>query len=41
MARIARGTSGTCVDYVRNIHQKLNTLGIVDIDVEDLLALIE
>ena len=41
MARIARGTSGTCVDYVRNIHQKLNTLGIVDIDVEDFLALIE
>lgn len=41
MARIARGTNGTCLDYVRNIHQKLNSLGIVDIDVEDFLALIE
>ena len=40
MARTAKGTKGCCVDYVRNIHEKLSSLGIVDTDVEDFAALI-
>jgi hypothetical protein len=39
MARLARGTDGACVDYVRNIHVKLTSLGIVDTDVETFVAL--
>jgi cation transport protein ChaC len=41
LAKTARGTSGTCVEYVRNIHEKLNSLGIVDTDVEEFWTLIE
>ncbi len=33
------GTSGSCVDYVRNIHEKLSFLGIVDADIEEFLKL--
>ena len=40
MARTARGTDGACADYVRNIHEKLTALGIVDTDVEIFAALI-
>jgi cation transport protein ChaC len=37
MARIARGSSGTCVDYVRNLAAKLAELGIDDCDVTEFL----
>lgn len=40
MARTARGTSGACADYVRNIRDKLASLGIVDAAVEEFAALI-
>ncbi len=40
LAKIARGTSGSCVHYVRNIHEKLSSLGIVDADIEEFLQLI-
>jgi cation transport protein ChaC len=40
LAKTARGISGACADYVRNIHAKLESLGIVDSDVEELLRLI-
>ena len=40
MARVAKGTCGACIDYVRNIHAKLCSLGIVDSDVEDFARLI-
>ena len=38
MARAAVGTSGRCADYVRNIHRKLQSLGIADNDVETFLV---
>jgi cation transport protein ChaC len=41
MARTARGTGGACADYVRNIHEKLTSLAIVDTDVEAFAPLIE
>lgn len=41
LARTAAGTSGSCIDYVRNIQQKLNLLDIVDTDVQEFLALID
>jgi cation transport regulator ChaC len=41
LARTARGTTGACADYVRNIHVKLESFGIVDTDVEEFLRLIE
>jgi cation transport protein ChaC len=41
MAKSATGTSGACADYVRNIHQKLQSLGIADGDVETFLTLME
>ncbi len=41
MAKKAKGDDGACADYVRNIHQKLVSLGIVDPDVEDFLKLID
>jgi glutathione-specific gamma-glutamylcyclotransferase len=41
MARTAVGTSGPCVEYVRNIHKKLTALGIVDTDVDEFLALLQ
>jgi glutathione-specific gamma-glutamylcyclotransferase len=41
LARTARGRSGGCADYVRNIREKLSSLGIVDEDVEAFAALIE
>ena len=39
MARLARGKDGLCADYVRNIRQRLNGLGIVDAAVEEFAAL--
>ena len=41
MARAATGTSGSCADYVRNIRQKLQSLGVADTDVDAFLALME
>ncbi|HJR60318.1 MAG TPA: restriction endonuclease subunit S [Vicinamibacterales bacterium] len=41
MARTARGTSGACIDYVRNIQKKLAELNIVDPDVIEFLSLVE
>src|SRR5581483_11232502 len=41
MARTATGTSGACLDYVRNIHEKLESLSIIDADVEEFLTLLE
>lgn len=41
MARTARGTQGACLEYVRNIHAKLESLGIADNDVNEFLTLIE
>jgi len=41
MAKAAVGTSGSCADYVRSIHQKLQSLGIADGDVETFLTLME
>ena len=41
MARAAHGTSGTCAEYVRNIHRKLREIGIVDRDVEEFAALLD
>jgi cation transport regulator ChaC/energy-coupling factor transporter ATP-binding protein EcfA2 len=41
MARAATGTSGTCLDYVRNIHKKLESLGVVDTNVDEFLSLLE
>jgi glutathione-specific gamma-glutamylcyclotransferase len=41
MARTARGRDGACAEYVRNIHEKLVSLGIVDADVEEFAALVE
>lgn len=41
MARTATGTSGACINYVRNIHKKLESLGIVDIGVEEFLTLLK
>jgi cation transport protein ChaC len=40
MARTARGRDGACVDYVRNIREKLASLGIVDEGVEEFAMLI-
>ena len=34
MARTAKGTSGRCSDYVRNIHVRPSELSIVDEDVK-------
>jgi len=39
MARTARGTSGACADYIREIHEKLSSLGIVDREVEEFAML--
>ena len=41
LARTAAGTCGTCIDYVRNIQHKLDSLGIVDAEVREFLALID
>lgn len=41
MARTATGTSGACLDYVRNIHETLESLGIVDTDVDGFVTLLE
>jgi glutathione-specific gamma-glutamylcyclotransferase len=41
MAKSATGTCGTCLDYVRNIHNKLQSLGIADTDVEQFLKLLQ
>lgn len=41
MARAACGTSGACADYVRNIAQKINDLGVQDADVRALLAALD
>jgi cation transport regulator ChaC len=41
MARTAKGTSGACSNYVRNIHQKLIDLRINDPDVDAFIALVE
>lgn len=41
LARTAKGTRGACADYVRNIREKLRSLGVVDEDVESFAALIE
>lgn len=35
MARIARGSSGACADYVRNIHRELLSRGIHDAEVNE------
>ena len=40
MVKIATGTSGASLDYVRKIHSKLQSLGIVDTDVEEFFALL-
>src|SRR5260370_20014767 len=40
MARTARGRDGACAKYVRNIHEKLVLLGIVDTDVEEFATLV-
>jgi len=36
IVRIAEGESGTCIDYVRGIAQKLEEMGIEDLAVKDL-----
>jgi glutathione-specific gamma-glutamylcyclotransferase len=41
MAMRASGTYGSCADYVRNIHSKLQFLGIVDAEVDEFLTLLE
>jgi len=41
MAKTAKGKCGTCLDYVRNIHSKLQSLGIADTDVEEFFTLLE
>jgi cation transport protein ChaC len=41
MARTATGTRGACLDYVRNLHNKLQSLRIVDTEVEAFLMLLE
>jgi glutathione-specific gamma-glutamylcyclotransferase len=41
LAKTAKGKCGTCLDYVRNIHSKLQSLGIVDTDVEEFFTLLE
>jgi cation transport regulator ChaC len=41
MARTAKGKSGNCADYVRNISVKLSTLEIADEDVAAFLAAME
>ncbi len=38
MAAAARGTSGACADYVREIKEKLDSLGITDEAVEGFVA---
>jgi len=40
LARTARGTSGARADYVRNIHEKITSLHVVDPDVEEFAALL-
>lgn len=40
MARTAQGTGGACRNYVRSIHEKLTSLGIVDVDVEEFATLV-
>lgn len=41
MARVARGEDGACADYVRNIHEKLRALEIVDEDVREFARLVD
>ncbi len=41
MASAARGENGACADYVRNVHEKLKELGIVDTCVEEFTNAIE
>ena len=41
LATTARGTSGACADYIRNIRAKLKSLDIVDTDVEEFFTLIQ
>lgn len=41
MAKIAKGEKGNCADYVRRIHAKLGTLGILDDGVTDFLRLMD
>jgi len=40
MARNAHGSSGNCTEYVRNIHNRLNSLGIIDAAVEEFVRFI-
>lgn len=41
MAKIARGKSGCCADYVRNMHKKLVASGIADAEVAEFLAALD
>ena len=41
MAKIAKGKRGNCIEYVRNIHAKLGTLGIDDEDVAEFMRLVD
>jgi glutathione-specific gamma-glutamylcyclotransferase len=41
MAKTAKGESGSCADYVRNISKKLGELGIADKEVATFLSSIE
>ena len=36
MAKLAKGRDGNCFDYVRNIHEKLSSLGIADQSVNEM-----
>jgi glutathione-specific gamma-glutamylcyclotransferase len=41
MARIATGTSGTCLDYVRQSYAELRAMGIEDAEVNQFLQAVE
>jgi len=41
MAKIARGEKGACADYVRNIHRKLDSLRIPDMNVKEFCTLVD
>jgi cation transport protein ChaC len=41
MAKTAKGTRGACIDYLRSIHSQLQSLSIVDTQVEEFLTLLE
>ncbi len=41
MAITATGTRGACLDYIRNVRNNLQSLRIVDTDVEGFFALLE